>query len=71
MVRLFVGGAVTLTLLAVFIVTVQRIGSESPQGQEISAVQAIQVYAEGCFYAITAIGIAICAYIATRIQPEN
>jgi hypothetical protein len=33
---------------------------------ELSAIQVIEIYTEGCFYLIGIVGIAIAAYIASR-----
>jgi hypothetical protein len=33
---------------------------------ELSAIQVIQIYTEGCFYIVGVIGMAIGAYVASR-----
>jgi hypothetical protein len=63
----FTGLLVVFALVVIAFITLRAIaGATDALGREPSAVQIIQVYAEGCFYAITAIGIGIAVYIASH-----
>lgn len=65
-VRIITGALVGVLLVVIAIVTAAAAGGTTATGDEPSAIQIIQVYAEGCFWAITVIGIGIGAYIGTR-----
>ena len=59
--------ALVLALVAIFVYTINTATTaEGSRGQERSAVQVAQIYTEGAFLAVIAIGIGIAAYIGTH-----
>lgn len=66
--RIITGALVAVALIVIALVTAADASGTTASGTELSAVQIIQVYAEGCFWAITVIGIGVAAYIATRLR---
>ena len=61
-IRVIAGAALTLALIVVAANTVSDINGHP----DASAVQVIQLYAEGFFYGLVAVGIGIAVYIFTR-----
>jgi hypothetical protein len=64
--RVIVCAAMWAGLLIVALITLNSANGETANGSDLSAVQVIQVYAEGLFYAVTIIGLGIGLYIASR-----
>jgi hypothetical protein len=64
--RRMIGIVLAVALVLIAIATITSASGETASGDSPSAIQLSQVYIEGCFYAIIAIGVAFGAYVFTR-----
>lgn len=55
-----------IVLVADVLYTAATVGRTTASGTQPSAIQVSQVYIEGCFYAIAAIGVTFAIYVITK-----
>ncbi len=66
--RVVVGILAIIALAAIALVTLWHLGHASEEiGAQPSAIQVIQIYAEGVFWSVTVIGMAVAVYIVSRV----